>query len=88
MRSWAADKGHSRLEERLEHFIGKARSNGYRYVDWDEAFMGAIRDDWAKLDGKAPAGAVSRLTPAGQQTAAALQRWMETSEAKDGTTGP
>lgn len=86
VRAWAADKGHTRLDERLEHFVGKAKANGYRYADWDEAFMTAIRDDWAKLDGK-PAGGASRLTPAGQQTASALQRWVET-EAKDGTNGP
>lgn len=86
VRAWAADKGHTRLDERLEHFVGKAKANGYRYADWDEAFMTAVRDDWAKLDGK-PAGGASRLTPAGQQTANALQRWVET-EAKDGTHGP
>lgn len=48
---WAAEKGHARLYERLEHFKGKALANGYTYADWDEAFMGAIRDDWAKLVG-------------------------------------
>lgn len=49
IRQWAAQKNHGRLEERLEHFIGTARANGYRYADWDQAFMNAIRDDWAKL---------------------------------------
>ena len=49
VRQWAAVKGYTRLEERLEHFVSKARAGGYTYVDWDEAFMGAIRDDWAKL---------------------------------------
>lgn len=49
VRTWAAEKGHGRLDERLEHFKSKARANGYTYADWDEAFMGAIRDDWAKL---------------------------------------
>lgn len=50
VRRWAADKGYGKLEARLEHFIGKAKAKGYKYVDWDEAFMGAIRDDWAGLD--------------------------------------
>lgn len=49
VKQWAAVKGYTRLEERLEHFVGKAKAAGYTYVDWDEAFMGAIRDDWAKL---------------------------------------
>jgi hypothetical protein len=49
VRKWATEKGHTRLEERFEHFIGKAKASGYSYADWDEAFMGAVRDDWAKL---------------------------------------
>lgn len=52
VRTWAAEKGHHSLEARLEHFRSKAKSNGYAYADWDEAFMGAIRDDWAKLADK------------------------------------
>lgn len=62
VRAWAKEKGHDRLEERLEHFKGKARANGYTYADWDEAFMGAIRDDWAKLPKSAPS-AVPRGKP-------------------------
>lgn len=49
VRDWAAGKGFDRLEAHLESFIGKARAKAYTYVDWDEAFMGAIRDDWAKV---------------------------------------
>ena len=49
VRKWAAEKGHDRLEARLEHFIGQAKAKGYKYVDWDSALMNAIRDDWAKL---------------------------------------
>lgn len=51
---WATEKGHTQLPQRLEHFVGKAKANGYAYVDWDEAFMSAIRDDWAGLN--APRG--------------------------------
>lgn len=47
--AWATAKGHNRLEERLEHFVSRCKMAGYQYVDWDEAFMTAIRDDWAKL---------------------------------------
>lgn len=52
VRKWAAQKGHSNLETHLESFLGKVKAKGYRYVDWDEAFMTAIRDDWAKLQGR------------------------------------
>lgn len=62
VRKWAAEKGYSRLEERLEHFVGKARANGYTYADWDEALMGAIRDDWAKLADN-PAASARPVTP-------------------------
>jgi hypothetical protein len=46
---WAAAKGHGSLDAHLESFLGKVKAKDYRYVDWDEAFMTAIRDDWAKL---------------------------------------
>ena len=46
---WAASKGYTRLPERLEHFVSKAKARGYTYADWDEAFMQAIRKDWAEL---------------------------------------
>lgn len=49
VKAWSEEKGHSQLPARLEHFIGKAKANGYAYADWDEAFMSAIRDDWAGL---------------------------------------
>lgn len=82
VRNWAVEKGHHWLDERLDHFVGKARASGYRYTDWDEAFMNAIRDDWAKLDGKQSASA-STLSPVGQRTAANLQRWLDKEEKKD-----
>lgn len=49
VRSWAQQHGHGQLERRHEHFVGKARAKGYTYADWDQAFMNAIADDWAKL---------------------------------------
>lgn len=49
VRRWASEKGHTRLPERLERFVSLAKAKGYQYVDWDEAFMTAVRDDWAKL---------------------------------------
>lgn len=56
VRLWAEAKGYGRLQERLEHFASKARAKGYLYADWDEAFMEAVRKDWAELNGKVPAG--------------------------------
>lgn len=55
---WARDKGHTRLAEHLEYFIGTCRAKGYRYIDWDEAFMNAIRSNWAKLEAPRPTGGV------------------------------
>lgn len=46
---WAADKGFDRLDEHLDAFKRKALMNAYTYMDWDLAFMEAIREDWAKL---------------------------------------
>lgn len=49
VRQWAQSKGFDRLQEHFESFCSKAKSRGYVYVDWDEALMCAIRDDWAGL---------------------------------------
>jgi hypothetical protein len=49
VQQWANEKGYTRLAERLEHFVGYAKAKGVKYADWDQAFMNAIRDDWAKL---------------------------------------
>jgi hypothetical protein len=50
VKAWAADKGFKRLDAHLESFRSKAIAKSYSYADWDEAFMGAVRDDWAKLN--------------------------------------
>lgn len=49
VKSWAIEKGHTRLADHLEAFKAKCKANGYAYADWDSAFMEAIRGDWAKL---------------------------------------
>lgn len=49
VREWAGKKGFCRLDEHFEAFRSKAIAKGYTYVDWDEALMGAIRDNWAGL---------------------------------------
>jgi hypothetical protein len=50
VRKWASEKGHTRLEEHLEYFIGYAKANGAKYADWDHALQNAIRSNWAKLN--------------------------------------
>jgi hypothetical protein len=49
---WAKQKGFDKLDEHLDAFTRKAKMNGYQYLDWDLAFMEAIREDWAKIRGK------------------------------------
>jgi hypothetical protein len=49
VKSWAAKKGYDNLQAHLEVFVSKAKARTYKYADWDEAFMGAIRADWAGL---------------------------------------
>lgn len=66
VRQWAEKNAYGKLEAHFERFVSKARANGYVYADWDEAFMTAIRDDWAKL--RAP----QAPPPTGKATAAAI----------------
>lgn len=49
VRDWAAKKGYHSLETHFDSFVGKARAKGYVYADWDEAFMEAIRANWANV---------------------------------------
>jgi hypothetical protein len=49
VRQWAREKGFGNLDQHLDSFKRKAAAKGYEYVDWDAAFMEAIREDWAKL---------------------------------------
>ena len=58
VKKWAIEKNHSNLEDHLESFRLKCKAKDYQYVDWDEAFMNAIRDNWAKTgngNGQKPA---------------------------------
>lgn len=61
VQKWADRKGFGRLQEHLEAFTAKAKAKAYSNASWDDAFMEAIREDWAKLrgrtkDGSPPAG--------------------------------
>jgi hypothetical protein len=60
--AWAASRGYGQLERHLEAFAAKAKANGYCYLDWDSAFMNAIREDWAKVR-EGDAAKVAALRP-------------------------
>jgi hypothetical protein len=47
--AWAEENGHKQIEVHLASFIGKCKAKGYVYASWDDAFMEAIRADWAGL---------------------------------------
>lgn len=49
VQKWANEKGYTRLNEHLEAFKLKAQAKGYKYTDWDAAFMEAIRKNWAGI---------------------------------------
>jgi hypothetical protein len=46
---WAAERGITRLQDRIEHFIDVAHAKGYVYLDWPAAFRNSCRQDWARL---------------------------------------
>jgi len=56
LKAWAEEHEFSNLETHLEHFVGKARANGYAYADWDQALMNAIRENWAGVGIKSNGG--------------------------------
>lgn len=48
---WATQQGLAGvIELHFEAFVSTCRAKGYTYVDWDEAFMNAVRKNWAKID--------------------------------------
>jgi hypothetical protein len=82
---WAAEKGYGQLTEHLEAFKRKVAANDYRKASWDDAFMEAIREDWAKLRGRAPSGAAPppdapRGPTAADKTKELLDSYVQTPE--------
>ena len=49
--TWAMEKGYrpADVASQTEAFVSYAKRKGATYVDWDEALMTAIREDWAKV---------------------------------------
>jgi uncharacterized protein YdaU (DUF1376 family) len=62
---WAGSKGHSLADVRanFEAFLSYAKRKGATYVDWDEALMTAIREDWAKARQPARGDVVTATVP-------------------------
>ena len=61
---WGEKNGHRNLDQHLDNFILCCESKGYKYVDWDAAFMRAVRDDWAKLKTEADDSGFAGLSKA------------------------
>lgn len=85
VRAWAAEKGFGQLDKHLESFVSKCKAKGYSYVDWDEAFMSAIRDDWAKLrvggkDAPSAADPDSRAAVEAEGVAKGIGPWDDSKE--------
>ncbi|WHP06787.1 helix-turn-helix domain-containing protein [Acinetobacter corruptisaponis] len=72
VKAWASEKGFDRLDEHLENFVGYATANAKKYADWDQAFMNAIRGNWAKLR---PVQQSHGYQTSQQQTASEQAKW-------------
>ncbi len=70
VRVWAAKGGFTMLDQHLESFTRKCKAKGYKNISWDDAFMEAIREDWAKLRGRTANGAAP---PANHESADELE---------------
>jgi uncharacterized protein YdaU (DUF1376 family) len=76
--TWAVEKGFfiRDLERQLEAFVSYVKRKGATYVDWDEALMTAIREDWAKARLPKP-GDAARLTTPPTETAEENRRRLD-----------
>lgn len=64
VRAWATEKGFAPfLDLHLEKFLSSVKARGARYVDWDEALMNCIRDDWGDIRRKAAAAGPRGAAP-------------------------
>ena len=50
--AWATEKGFSDIAPHFDAFVSYVKRKGATYVDWDEALMTAVRNDWGKTGGK------------------------------------
>jgi hypothetical protein len=74
VRSWARERGFGQLEEHLERFKLRAGAKGYKYANWDLAFMSAVRDDWARLR---TSGTATANGEGADKTCDARPKWLQ-----------
>lgn len=87
VREWAGERGFNRLDEHLDAFKRKAIAKGYAYASWDDAFMEAIREDWAKLRNSPRGNAPQAMSFAERDELARRKRWEEMTGRKWPTEG-
>ena len=58
VRKWAHTKGF-RPDDYLETFVGRNKASGKKYLDWDQTFMNAIREDWYGIRAGPPRASVA-----------------------------
>ncbi|MBF7696643.1 helix-turn-helix domain-containing protein [Acinetobacter rathckeae] len=73
VQAWAETNKFNQLEVHLENFVNLSIAKGYEYVDWDRAFMNAIRGNWAKIQTTAPQQQKYQSTT--QTTISEQQKW-------------
>ena len=49
VKEWANKSDVANLDAHFNNFVSVCKAKGYTYVDWDEALMRAVRDNWAKV---------------------------------------
>lgn len=56
VRQWAGEKGYAKayVDGNVEAFMSYVKRKGPKYIDWDEALMAAIRENWGKVKGGTP----------------------------------
>jgi hypothetical protein len=75
VKTWALQKGYASLEAYLEFFKGRMSANGKTYVDWDQAFINCVREDWPKLRGGESVVAPAACAKCGSTNWARLDRY-------------
>ena len=73
VQAWAETNKFNQLEIHLENFVNLSIAKGYEYVDWDRAFMNAIRGNWAKIQPNTPQQQKYQSTT--QSTISEQQKW-------------
>lgn len=72
VREWALEHGHVNLDRHFAAFVTKCRANGYRYASWDDAFMEAVRADWAGLSRRSGSQGISNRDASRAAAAASI----------------